>query len=98
MNNPVDSSSNHDTSDIFPGGVQMNLIEELELVIDKMVDEFNKLKKENEQLWAQLETAEKQKEDLQVRIKELELRLETEEKTIEELIKRVRGNLEKRED
>ncbi|HHF08522.1 MAG: hypothetical protein DRP32_05555 [Thermotogae bacterium] len=76
----------------------MNLIEELELVIDKMVDEFNKLKKENEQLWAQLETAEKQKEDLQVRIKELELRLETEEKTIEELIKRVRGNLEKRED
>lgn len=45
MNNPVDSSSNHDTSDIFPGGVQMNLIEELELVIDKMVDEFNKLKK-----------------------------------------------------
>ncbi|AKI96811.1 hypothetical protein [Kosmotoga pacifica] len=76
----------------------MNLYEELELVIDKMVEEFNKLKKENEQLWAQLEASEKQKEELQVRVKELELRLDTERKTIEELIKRIRGNLGNRED
>jgi len=31
--------------------------QELELVVDKMVEEFNRLRKENEQLWTQLETA-----------------------------------------
>jgi predicted nucleic acid-binding Zn-ribbon protein len=67
--------------------------QELELVVDKMVEEFTRLRKENEQLWNQLETSQKKVEESELRIRELELRLESESRTISSLIKRVRGSL-----
>ena len=71
----------------------MDSYQELELVVDKMVEEFSRLRKENEQLWTQLETAQKKVEESELRIRELELRLESESRTISSLIKRVRGSL-----
>jgi hypothetical protein len=55
--------------------------------------EFNRLRKENEQLWKQVEAAQKKAEESELRIRELELRLESESRTISSLIKRVRGSL-----
>ena len=71
----------------------MDSYQELELVVDKMVEEFNRLRKENEQLWKQVEAAQKKAEESELRIRELELRLESELRTISSLIKRVRGSL-----
>jgi predicted RNase H-like nuclease (RuvC/YqgF family) len=67
--------------------------QELELVVDKMVEEFNRLRKENEQLWKQVEAEQRKSEESELRIRELELRLESESRTISSLIKRVRGSL-----
>ena len=72
----------------------MTVQQELELVIDKLVEEFDKLKKENQQLWSQLEKTEREKDDLIQKSRELELRLETENSTIEALIKRVKTSLD----
>lgn len=71
----------------------MTAQQELEVIIDKMVEEFDKLKKENLQLWNQLEKTEKENEESVSRIRELELRLETESQSIETLIRRVKTSL-----
>ncbi|OAA19150.1 hypothetical protein [Kosmotoga sp. DU53] len=71
----------------------MSLHEELELVIDKMVEEFNKLKKENEQLWSQLEALEKEKDELESKVRELELKIRTDNEVIGSLVERIRKNL-----
>ncbi|MDD2333223.1 MAG: hypothetical protein PHD38_02330 [Mesotoga sp.] len=71
----------------------MDSYQELELVVDKMVEEFNRLRKENEQLWKQVEAEQRKSEESELRIRELELRLESESRTISSLIKRVRGSL-----
>lgn len=71
----------------------MTAQQELEVIIDKLVDEFDKLKKENVQLWNQLEKTEKEKEEAVARIRELELHHETQSQSIESLIKRVKTSL-----
>lgn len=68
--------------------------QELELVVDKMVEEFSRLKKENEQLWKQVQQSQQKLEEAGLKIRELELRLESESKTISSLIKRVKVSLD----
>jgi uncharacterized membrane protein len=68
--------------------------QELELVVDKMVEEFSRLKKENEQLWKTVQQSQQKLEEAGLKIRELELRLESESKTISSLIKRVKVSLD----
>ena len=68
--------------------------QELELVVDKMVEEFSRIKKENEQLWKQVQQSQQKLEEAGLKIRELELRLESESKTISSLIKRVKVSLD----
>ena len=72
----------------------MDSYQELELVVDKMVEEFSRIKKENEQLWKQVQQSQQKLEEAELKIRELELRLESESKTISALIKRVKVSLD----
>lgn len=72
----------------------MDTYQELELVVDRLVEEFNRLKKENEQLWKQIQNFQQKLEAGELRIRELELRLETESKTVSSLISRIKVSLE----
>lgn len=72
----------------------MDSYQELELVVDKMVEEFSRIKKENEQLWKQVQQSQQKLEEAGLKIRELELRLESESKTISSLIKRVKVSLD----
>ncbi len=71
----------------------MDSYQELELVVDKMVEEFSRIK-ENEQLWKQVQQSQQKLEEAELKIRELELRLESESKTISSLIKRVKVSLD----
>ncbi|TYB92599.1 MAG: hypothetical protein FXF54_06625 [Kosmotoga sp.] len=73
----------------------MEISQQLEHVVDKLVDEFRKINKENIQLWNQLEEQEKKNEDLENRVKELESKLEEEREVLENLIERVKDSLDK---
>jgi phage regulator Rha-like protein len=73
----------------------MEISQQLEHVVDKLVDEFRKINKENIQLWNQLEEQEKKNEELENRIKELENKLEEEREVLENLIERVKDSLDK---
>ncbi len=73
----------------------MEVSQQLEHVVDKLVEEFRKINKENMQLWNQLEEQEKKNEDLENRIKELESKLKEEREVLENLIERVKDSLDK---
>ena len=49
----------------------MDSYQELELVVDKMVEEFSRLKKENEQLWKQVQQSQQRLEDAELKMREL---------------------------
>jgi len=76
------------------GGVLMNLHDELKAAIDSVLDHLEKQRKENEQLWAQLEAAEARNAELEAQIKDLQETLQSDRSKLENAIARIRETLD----
>ncbi|KUK95417.1 MAG: Uncharacterized protein XE05_0025 [Thermotogales bacterium 46_20] len=72
----------------------MNLHDELKAAIDSVLDHLEKQRKENEQLWAQLEAAEARNAELEAQIKDLQETLQSDRSKLENAIARIRETLD----
>jgi len=72
----------------------MNLHDELKAAIDSVLDHLEKQRKENEQLWAQLESAEARNAELEGQIKDLQETLQSDRAKLENAITRIRETLD----
>ncbi|GEM_PF-391403 len=72
----------------------MNLHDELKSAIDSILEHLEKQRKENEQLWAQLEAAEARNAELESQVKELQETLQSDRSKLENVISRIRETLD----
>jgi len=73
----------------------MDTIQELELLIDKLIEDYKKKENEVAKLWTRIDELEKGNKELKEVNNEMKIKIESSNKTIESLIERIRSKMNK---
>ncbi len=71
----------------------MDKLSELEMYIDKILSDYDRLRKENEKLWEELQNTRKKIENLEKEKKDLEILLEEHQRSLNKLVERLQSIL-----
>ena len=71
----------------------MEKLSELERYIDKILEDYEKVKKENEKLWEELQNTRKKIETLEKEKKDLEFLLEEHQRSLNKLVEKLQSIL-----
>ena len=71
----------------------MDTRQELELLIDKLIEDYKKKENEASKLWKRIDELEKNNKEMKEVTNEMKIKIESSNKTIESLIERIRSKM-----
>ncbi len=71
----------------------MDKLSELEMYVDRILNDYDRLKKENEKLWEELQNTRRKIENLEKEKRDLEILLEEHQRSLNRLVERLQSIL-----